>query len=97
MLHEFAHAFHHLELGFEHEGIVDVYKKAMDSGKYDKVLHIGGRETRHYAATNHKEYFAEMTEAFFGGNDYYPFVRAELKDYDPEAYKIVRETWGVKR
>ena len=33
----------------------------------------------HYAATNHKEYFAEATEAYFYKNDFYPFVRGELK------------------
>ena len=25
------------------------------------------------------EYFAEASEAFFGTNDFYPFVRAELR------------------
>ncbi len=29
------------------------------------------------------EYFAEGTEAYFYRNDFYPFVRAELKDHDP--------------
>jgi hypothetical protein len=45
---------------------------------------------------NEKEYFAESTEAFFGVNDFYPFVRAELKEYDPEMCALQGEVWGVK-
>ncbi len=33
----------------------------------------------HYGLTNAKEFFAEMTETYFGSNDFYPFVAGELK------------------
>jgi hypothetical protein len=39
------------------------------------------------------EYFAESSEAYFGTNDFYPFVRAELKAHDPEMFKLVGELW----
>lgn len=97
MLHEFAHAYHDLHLGFGHEGIIDAFDKAKASGVYDNVQHIGGRKLRAYALTDHKEYFAEATEAFFGANDHFPFVRPELKEVDKAGYDIVREVWGVKR
>jgi hypothetical protein len=42
---------------------------------------------------NTKEYFAETTEAFFGTNDFYPFVRAELKQLDPEVYRLHKKLW----
>jgi hypothetical protein len=29
------------------------------------------------------EFFAEMTEAYFGSNDFYPFVTGELKQAKP--------------
>jgi len=29
------------------------------------------------------EFFAEMTEAYFGSNDFYPFVIGELKQAKP--------------
>ena len=29
------------------------------------------------------EFFAEMTEAYFGSNDFYPFVTSELKQAKP--------------
>ena len=97
MLHEFAHAYHDLHLSFGRKDIVESFKKAEASKSYDKVQHIGGSKHRAYAMTDHKEYFAELTESFFGCNDYYPFVRPQLKEHDPEAYAIVKEVWGVKR
>lgn len=95
MLHEFAHAYHDLHLSFGRKDIIESFKQAEAAKTYDKVQHIGGREVRHYAMTDHKEYFAEATEAFFGCNDYYPYVRPQLKDHDPTIYEIVKEVWGV--
>ena len=37
-----------------------------------------------------------MTEAYFGTNDFYPFVKAELKECDPRMYQLLEEVWGVK-
>ncbi len=47
--------------------------------------------------TNHKEYFAEGTEAFFNRNDFYPFVRAELKIHDPTLHDLLVEIWSEPR
>ena len=44
-----------------------------------------------------KHAFAESTEAFFGTNDFYPFTRAELKEHDPEMFKVLCEVWGINR
>ena len=96
MLHELAHAYHDQHLSFDHKAIIDSFKKAETAGNYDKVMHINGRTKRAYAMTDHKEYFAEATEAYFGTNDHFPFVRPELKAHDPQIYAIVREVWGVK-
>jgi dipeptidyl-peptidase-4 len=52
---------------------------------------------KHYAATNHKEYFAEGTEAYFYHNDFYPFVRAELKQHDPTLHDALEKIWGPVR
>ncbi|NNC88093.1 MAG: metallopeptidase [Akkermansiaceae bacterium] len=94
VLHELAHAYHDQVLGFDHGPIVQAYKRAMARGTYEEVLLYTGKKTRHYGATNHKEYFAEGTEAWFYRNDFYPFVRAELKEHDPLLYKELREIWG---
>lgn len=96
MLHELAHAYHHRELGFKNAVITAAFVAARDSGKYEKVKRSGGKLVRHYALTNEKEYFAECTEAYFGRNDFYPFERAELKEFDPKGYAMVELIWGVK-
>lgn len=97
MLHELAHAYHDLHLSFDRPDVIEAYKQAKEKGSYDKVLHINGRTVRAYAMADHKEYFAEATEAYFGTNDHFPFVRSELKQHDPGIYAVLQEVWGVKR
>ncbi len=97
MLHELAHAYHDRVLGFDEKMIRDAFDKAVESKLYEKVLQISGRRVRHYALTNHKEYFAEMTEAYFATNDFYPFVRAELSEYDPETHRLLQAIWREPR
>ncbi|MBT8045233.1 MAG: metallopeptidase [Verrucomicrobiae bacterium] len=97
ILHELAHGYHDQFLTFEHKGILAAYKKAMAEGAYDNSLLYNGQKVRHYAATNHKEYFAEATEAYFYKNDFYPFVAAELKIYDPTAYALMQQIWGGRK
>ncbi len=94
VLHELAHAFHDQILGFDHPEIIKIFKRAKESGKYEKVLLYTGQKVRHYGMSNHKEYFAEGTEAYFYRNDFYPFVRAELKEYDPEFHDLLEQIWG---
>jgi len=95
VLHELAHAYHDRVFGFDYPKIRAAYDRAVKAGRYESVLHIYGKMTRHYALTDHKEYFAEASEAFFGTNDFYPFVRAELKQHDPGMYEVLEEVWGT--
>ena len=95
VLHELAHAYHDQVLGFDHPEIQAAFDAAVQSGKYEKVLRWDNRRVRHYALTNHKEYFAESTEAFFGTNDFYPFVRPELREHDPEIFRVLQKVWGA--
>ncbi|MEX0939530.1 MAG: hypothetical protein WDZ59_16825 [Pirellulales bacterium] len=94
ILHELAHAYHDQVLGFDDVRIVDAYRQAMDAGSYAEVLLYTGKVVRHYATTNHKEYFAEATEAYFYRNDFYPFVRAELQRHDSQMHDLLVEIWG---
>jgi hypothetical protein len=93
ILHELAHAYHDQILGFDRPDIVEAYERAKASGTYDKVLLYTGQRVRHYGMTDAKEYFAEGTEAFFYRNDFYPFVRAELKEHDPRLHEVLSEIW----
>jgi len=95
VLHELAHAYHDqfLENGFENKPIRQLWKATLESGKYEQTLHINGNTTKHYALTNQMEFFAEMTESYFGQNDFYPFVRGELKVDYPECYELIQKIW----
>ena len=42
------------------------------------------------------EYFAETTEAYFGTNDFHPFVRGELLTVDPSCAKLMQNTWFME-
>lgn len=93
ILHELAHAYHDQVLGFDDPGILKAYHEAMKKGLYDKALLYTGERVKHYATTDHKEYFAEATEAYFYKNDFYPFVRAELAIHDPAACAEMKRVW----
>jgi hypothetical protein len=94
VLHELAHAYHDQFLDFDNAEVRTTYEASKQAGGYDKALHIQGHETKHYAMTNEKEYFAELSEAYVGTNDFYPFVRGELKKHDPRAYELMEKIWG---
>jgi Mlc titration factor MtfA (ptsG expression regulator) len=49
---------------------------------------------RAYAMTDHKEYFAEATEAFFGRNDFFPFTADELQKHDPGIFALLQKVWA---
>lgn len=94
VLHELAHAYHDQVWGFDYGEVKAAHKRAVESKTYDKVLVWNGRRSRAYAITNHKEYFAETTEAYFGTNDVFPFVRAELREHDPGMFKLLGKLWA---
>ncbi len=48
----------------------------------------------HYGLTDQMEFFAEMTECYFGANDFYPFVAGELKQAEPEIFSLLADIWG---
>jgi toxin lethal factor len=93
ILHELAHAYHDQVLGFDNPRIREVFEHYRKSGRGEKALLFNGKRVRHYALTNEKEFFAEMTEAYFGVNDFFPFTRAELRESEPEIYSLLRDVW----
>ena len=95
VLHELAHGFHDQTIGFDDARVTAVWKKFCDSGKYKSVLTSPGHMREDYGLTNQKEFFAEMTEAYFGSNDFYPFVTGELKQAEPETFTLLEEIWGA--
>lgn len=97
VLHELAHGYHHQFVagGFQNEAVKAAYDGAMSRKLYDSVAGVNARRQKGYAASNHKEYFAELSEAYFGANDFYPFDREDLRRHDPEGYRVVERLWGA--
>jgi hypothetical protein len=101
VVHEFAHLYHHqvLPRGFNNLRVLEVFNAAVASKKYESVLYFNGSSTvyaRAYALNNQMEYFAELTEAYFGKNDFQPFDYEELKTFDPLGYDLMVEIWGSR-
>ena len=97
VLHELAHGYHHqfLQDSFGNAAVAAAQGKAKASGTYNQALHIDGRRREAYALTNPMEYFAESSEAYFGTNDFFPFVRSELQHSDAEGFKLMKEMWSL--
>mgnify|MGYP003918686585 CR=1 FL=1 len=93
VLHELSHAWHHQVLGYEHEEIKAAFEAAMASGIYQDVAYAGGGTLEAYATSNVQEYFAELSEAYFWTNDFYPFNASELSAFDPQGFAAIDNAW----
>lgn len=99
VFHELAHGydFHFIGKGrtYGNDECEANYQRMMKEGTYEKVKNWSGRIGSHYARSNRMEYWAENTEAYFAVNDFYPFVRAELREHDPRMARFIERYWGV--
>ena len=95
-IHELSHAWHCLTYDPCWSGtrIMSAYAAAMSDDLYDSVAYLYGGDERAYAATDDAEYFAELSEAWFDSNDYFPFNRADVVVHDPVGAKAVEESWN---
>lgn len=93
LLHELAHALHHRELSAHDDRLAAARDAAEAAGRLQAVLRSSGRVDRHYGLTSAAEYFAETSEALFGVNDFFPFVRAELEAIDPAGAALALALW----
>lgn len=94
LLHEFSHGFlAQLDSKVLVKELMSSFEKAKKTGKYKKVLHYYGKKVDAYALTDIHEYFAEGSESYFGTNEFFPFVRPELKIYDPDLFKVLIKIW----
>jgi len=96
VLHELTHAYHDQVLGENNKTLSNAYRKAVESGKYEKVDYRAknGEKLRAYALTDEREYFAELAEAYFGRNDYFPFDRNDLSGFDSMGFQAVKSLLG---
>ncbi len=98
VLHELAHAYHFTVLGSRYARLRAAYEQAKDRKLYDAVARAGRKDkVKAYAMTNPAEYFAELSESYFGKNDFFPFTRDELKRHDPVGFDLMEAAWGDKK
>ena len=106
VLHELAHAYHHYignkrfyntEKSYNDTLSAAYNKKKADITKYREIPRFLGDthfdQVKAYALKDSAEYFAEITEAYFGENDHFPFTRNQLVNYDPESHALVAKIW----
>lgn len=97
VLHEFAHGFH-WQLGMDRQDVRAAFLNASETGLYRLVGYVlddHHKKREAYALRNAGEYFSELTEAYFGRNDYFPYVRSELEAYDPQGYALIERLWNL--
>ena len=95
VLHELAHAYHHQVLGVWNPDIKRTYEAAKTKGLYRDVSFWSGNIAPvGYAMSNEREYFAGLTEAYFGQNAQNPFDANELRSYDPDGFRLVARAWN---
>jgi hypothetical protein len=95
VLHELAHAYHDQVLTFQYAPIVEAFERAAQSGDYERVERYDKSIVRAYAMKNEREFFAELSEAYFGLNDFFPFNQHDLVKFDPLSAQMVREAWHL--
>jgi len=96
LIHEFAHAIHHMGLNT----VDKTFDKRLDTA-YKSAMKKGLWKGK-YAANNRAEYWAEAVQSWFDTNrkpdhDHnHVDTRKELKEYDPAIAKLVAEIFGDK-
>lgn len=107
LLHELCHLYHDQGLGGEsNKTINEAYQNAKDKELYktgwyrNNTNHTSQNQwtktTDVYCIKTVWEYFAEMCEAYWGENDYYPFNKEQLKEHDAVAFAMMESIWGKK-
>jgi alpha-glucosidase len=96
LVHEFAHTIHDVGLAaldrqFDAR-LKRIYDQAMSRGLWKQT----------YAATNHKEYWAEGVQSYFdcnlhadppNGNHNHVRTREQLREYDPDLFDLIDEVF----
>jgi hypothetical protein len=94
VLHELSHAYHDRVLGAWNPEVRRVYEAAKAKGLYQPVRLVNGWSAPvGYALQNEWEYFAVLSEAYFGENYETPHNARDLRSYDPVGHRLVEQAW----
>ena len=83
---------------------LQAYWAMMDTNKYLNIEHKTNNHTREiepigYHRKNFEEFWSELSLAYLWDresefNDYFPFNRAQLREYDPESFTAIEQVWS---
>jgi hypothetical protein len=89
LLHELAHAYHDkfLPNGFLNEDVLKEYRRSCPLW--------ADKNQRLNCILDHKEYFANMTTAYYLRNSEIPYNRDELHHNDLGTHDLIPKLWGL--
>lgn len=107
VLHELSHLYHDQGLNKDQQQAVkEAYQNAKSEGLYTTGWYRSNTKyttqsqwtkvTDMYCMVDEWEYFAELSEAYWGENDYYPFNYEQLKEHDTVGFAMMESIWGAK-
>ncbi|RYH21283.1 hypothetical protein EON65_21035 [archaeon] len=107
LVHEYSHAYHDkfCTQGYDNPDVLAAYKQAMAAKLYDCVAVHGPQGVKgpmkHYACSNHMEFFAELSVAYLFNQDecteynkWFPFNRCQLRKHDPDTCAFLERMWN---
>lgn len=93
MLHEIAHLYHVTSLTVHYEPIYQAFLDASNTGVYNQGNDNVIEDVPAHVISDQLNYFSELTEAYFGTNDYFPFNREQLRAHDPQGFAVIEQVW----
>lgn len=110
VFHELCHLYHDQGMSEENRQLIaEAYRHARENDMYKGTAYRSRTDLPEeewdyerakngaYCMNNDREFFTELSEAYWGDNDFYPFNYQQLKDYDPVAFAAIEKIWGPRQ
>ena len=100
-----AEAYYDRYLSVQQKGLVaEAFEQAYSSGSYSLVSYYDGTtyvenefpQRNSPALDGVKRYFMELSTAYWGKNDTYPFDYHDLMEYDAAGFSAMESIWGAR-
>ena len=96
LLPAFAFAYVFRVMGNHNKTMYNAYENAKLTELYT-LQDYTNKDDKRFRMRNAENYFAVVSQAYFGALNDTPHNRKELETYDPVGYKMVEELWKIKK
>lgn len=96
LLPVFAFAYVYRVLGVHNKTMQDAYENAKLSNLYT-IQDYTSKDDKRFRMRNAENYFAVLSQAYFGSLYDTPHTKNELASYDPKGYAMIEELWKIKK